>query len=226
MKLRTTLLGILALILVLIAAAYWDDFVSPRYKGHPLAYWVREVEVVPPQNVRRLTPAAEDAVRAIGPAGIRLYLKWLDYDPNQFSNFRRLRAKFYQMLFGGNAPAEPNPGEGLANGALLAFGILGDKAQDAIPELTHMATNPPSPGSTAPLGALASLANMGAIAVPAYATFFTNQNPNMRRLAARSVIFSAAESPLRGHLKTLLQDTDPAVRSAASNSIRVVMPLR
>jgi hypothetical protein len=222
MKVRCALIAILVFLLIALAVPWWQDFRSPEYKGEPLRHWVQLTSSLPEQSFGRLTPAAEEAVRSIGPAGISYYLSWLDFTP---SRLRPVRTRFYRLLFGKGFVDEPDPGERMANGSLLALGILGEQAKTAIPTLSRMVTNPLPGHPYVKFRALASLVNMGPVAVPTYQTFLTNSDPTTRRVAAICVIFSEADSPLRTRLQTMLQDPDPAVRSSASNSLRSVIAL-
>jgi hypothetical protein len=89
---------------------------EPGYKGHPLSYWLRDVDTLSSAWPAPLREGAKAALAHIGTNAIPFLLKWME---------------------GGCSSMFPDAG------TIHAFRILGPSARAAIPELARLATNQP-----------------------------------------------------------------------------------
>jgi HEAT repeat protein len=118
---------------------------EPCYEGHPLSYWLRDVQWESSVMPQPLRPEAERAIAHIGTNAIPFLLKWM-------------RGGSSSMAFDSGTPQ--------------AFRVLGPSARSAIPELARLATNQPQ--SWFGSGPLYALGSIGPEAMPAVLTILTN----------------------------------------------------
>ncbi len=178
-------LGVLLSSLVLASQAFAAHFTNaspmltprasatePMYKGHPLSYWLRDLQLWSSQWPAPLTDEAKKAVSHIGTNAIPFLLQYME---------RGASAGF------------------VADGAIQAFRILGPSARSAIPELARLATNQPESDLRAQAhiqlpviafgsGPLAALGGIGSDALPALLSILTNGIAPGTRLGAIQAI--------------------------------------
>jgi hypothetical protein len=200
-----------------------DD--EPRYNGRPLSKWLQVYsENVMSQNTPEFSEA-EQAIRTIGTNALPYLLKWIQQQPPPWH--RTAHRKLPESV-SDSAPVRlliDGRGYETANGAMLAFDILGSNAAPAIPEMVA-AMNGTTNRTTA-VRIIAALSGIGAPALPHMAAALSNTNQTGRsaipayiRLMARHVGTNACLPPLTA----ALQDPDPAVRSSASWALSKLAP--
>ena len=200
---------------------------EPTYNGRSLSTWVR---VYRDYSAGADLPeteldGAKQAIRAIGTNALPFLLKWIQQEPPSWHRGAHTRLP---QLLSDNAPAKllfDGPGYETANAAMLAFGILGTNAGPAIPELVALmnATNNQATVNRA----MVAMAFMGAPAFLHLAAALSNTNQLGRRMIPyyiRAMAALVGTNVCLPPLKTALQDPDPAVRTAASNALRVLAP--
>ena len=147
---KACIIGTLALVFCgALVVMFWPEKEKPEpvYKGRKLSEWV--VGLGYDHVYRRDAEAgATYAVDAIGTNGIPYYLDWLQYKMGVMKKAKiKLAAKSFQW-FGVALPYKDRETD-RAWGACFAFGILGDRAEMAIPQLVFTVTNSASWSSDA-----------------------------------------------------------------------------
>src|ERR1043165_7165288 len=139
---KACIIGTLALVFCgALVVMFWPEKEKPEpvYKGRKLSEWV--VGLGYDHVYRRDAEAgATYAVDAIGTNGIPYYIDWLQYKMSLMKKAKiKLAAKSFQW-FGVVVPCKDRETD-RAWGACFAFGILGDRAEMAIPQLVFAVTN-------------------------------------------------------------------------------------
>lgn len=183
---------------------------EPGYEGHPLSYWLRQVELGSSTMPQPLKPEAEIAVRHIGTNAIPFLLQYMAGSSS---------AGFFD------------------SGTLQAFRILGPEARSAIPELARLATNQPQsllraqaheqhPVSMFGYDPLMALGAIGPEALPALVSILTNGIAPGTRLGAIEAL-SGMGTNARPAVPVLLQyvdDENDLVASQAVSALRAAGP--
>lgn len=146
---------------------------EPAYNGHPLSYWLDQVDLTSSATPTPLQGDAREAVQHIGTNAIPLLLRWM---------------------------ASTNGGLLAGDSVLDAFRILGPSARGAIPELAGLATNQPDrvlfpKGWSNPdmmigvsSGPLQALGYIGPEALPVLLNILTNsRSPGLRFGAIQAI---------------------------------------
>jgi HEAT repeat protein len=182
---------------------------EPTYGGHPLSYWLDDLQLESSEMPTPLRQEAKVAVAHIGTNAIPFLLR--------------------RMRDGGPF--------GFDSGSIEAFGILGSEARAAIPELARLATNqadrvasPPglAPHSIAAVGhgRLLALGRIGPEALPVLSTIVTNSTVPGVRLGAIEAINSMGPQAVFAVsiLLDAVNDENEFVASAAVRGLGVVGP--
>jgi hypothetical protein len=185
---------------------------EPGYQGHPLSYWIRDVQLESSTMPQPLRPEAAAAVAHIGTNAIPFLLKWMGGSASSTSSF-------------------------FDSGTIQAFRILGRDARAAIPELARSATNQPESVLRAHAheqrfvtgfgdGPLMALGGIGSDALPALIAILTNAIAPGTRLGAIQAIsgMQTNAAPAVPILLRYVDDENEMVASAAVTSLGIAGP--
>lgn len=108
-------------------------------------------------------------------------------------------------------------------GAGIALGVLGKRAESAIPTLVEYALNdmhasPPGAGERVAFGCLGGL---GEPALPQMLELMTNNSPSARRYAMLYSLRISTNLVVKERVRERLQDPDQGVRSAAKTYLQM-----
>jgi hypothetical protein len=216
MKSRRTIFLTVPLLILCggLAAVFWPEKPEPVYNGRTLSSWVLD-----PGSSSYLSFGAKEAVLSAGPDGIPVYLKWLQYKQSTLKKAEHFLAVRCNRWFGPcwrtDDPRQRGPW-----GAQLAFAVLQDKGQDAIPALFSQITRSGSVDSFLP--ALRCLGSIGRPAIPALITLTTNDNSDIREWSAGTLVKEWKDERVIPHLTLLLNHPSHATRVAVTNCMDYV----
>jgi len=202
---------------VLTAALFRSH--DPVYEGKNLTEWFKEITVG--SDLDR-TPAARNAIRAMGTNALPTLMKWIDYEP---SGVRMKVNRMYAWLFR-RAPGARLRGDyesRRADWAIWGLKALGPDAGAGIVDLNHILTDTNRDRSV--WRAAGVLGSLGELGTPVLMTGLTNQDARVRMLSLLNVGRSGTNaSRAVPALLNLLEDRSPTTRNMASNAIRQIDP--
>jgi hypothetical protein len=225
MKRRRIILISAAVALVLLALlpiAFWPDESEPEYQGKKLSEWLEPQ----PSNVPDQTPSEViEAVRAIGTNALPCLVKWISFDGARIQSIhdrlpRWIRSTRIPRYFLGMRRSV-NAGH-----ASHAFGILGESASPAVPDLIAMLKQPCSFVKSYNL--VASLAAIGRPALTPMLDVLADKRspPTTRSYICGMLSNMAAEhrlGPQMGMaisaLVQCVQETDPFLVLTSANAL-------
>lgn len=156
LKLAHTLIAVLGLFVIAVAAIYFlrrPASKEPIFAGRSLSEWCLDFD---PGRPKRLTEAAETALRSIGTNALPILIARATHRDEDFNQQLRDASFRYRWFRRGRFPGE------FWDGVFGAFRALGPEAAGAIPALTECLTNSLWPGpamtSALALGAIGSSA--------------------------------------------------------------------
>jgi hypothetical protein len=136
---------VVAAVVGVLVVAFWPEPKEPEYHGKKLSEWVRDMDY------RNRAETAE-ALRAIGPEkAVLFFVKWMPY---RASRWRQRVSEFYWMhrklpleRFASAQQQRNSVGFAKARASVRGFVVLGERASNAIPALTHIAYGADSPAA-------------------------------------------------------------------------------
>jgi hypothetical protein len=221
MRKHRTLLIATAFVAVAIASALLlAPNQEPRYNGRPLSKWVQVYSQGTPEFSE-----AEQAIRTIGTNALPFLLKWIRQEPPSWAG---TADRALPQALSETAPARfliDGLGYETANGAMLAFGVLGTNAAPAIPELVALMKGTTNRATA--VRAIAALSGLGPRALPHILSALSNTNQAGRATIPHFIVMMAVDLGTNACLPALraaLQDPDPAVRTHASRALHTLDP--
>lgn len=212
------------LILILIAAtaaAFWlaAYLREPRARGYAMSYWMEEYALAldppggpAPADHRRADRAIE-AIRAMGPSGVRALLRRMN------SRDSTLKLKFIEWSRKQSlVQIQHQPAEYRRQWAVAALCDLGPSASVALPRITAWL-------SDAELSSDASkvMASIGSASVPVLISSLANTNDRIRYRAAEALGWIGRDAaPAVPALMAVLQETNPFPRSGVIRSLGAI----
>ena len=169
-----------------------------------------------------ISQEAVDAVRHIGTNGLPFLVKWIRND----KDVPRWKTKLFDIAYSWNTRSSARTRaleiiqqqQLLANRATWGFEILGQRANAAIPELTHVARD--GNGASA-VQALTALSYVGKDSLPSLLAFANDRNYKCRIQAIDALggmrRLRADAHPIVVNLIEYLKESDPNVVCAAAN---------
>lgn len=216
------------LLLAGVAAAFLLRDKEPRYQRRPLSAWVLAYAAPGRKHPDTELRQAADAIRHIGTNAVPFLLTWIRYEtpPGKAERLAALSRplNWLNKEFGAAGSWALRDSEAdRATAAVSAFGVLGDQAHDAIPELTELLTSTNHTDGCNRAGQ--ALANMPTFGLRLLATALTNSNPTIRARAATSARYlSTNATPIIPALIQTLKDDDLWVALPASWSLSELHP--
>jgi len=202
---------------VLAAVLFHSD--EPGYEGKNLTEWFKKV---PTGSDLDRTPAAKNAIRAMGTNALPTLMRWIRYEPG---GVRMKVNRIYAWLL------RRSPGAWLrgdyecrrADWAIWGLNALGPDAGAGIVDLNHILTDTNRDRSA--WRAATVLGSLGELGTPVLMTGLTNQDARVRMLSLLNVGRSGTNaSRAVPALLNLLEDRSPLTRNMASNAIRQIDP--
>lgn len=198
----TFMAPLLGMMLLLLGAHLFNA--PPKYKTVPLAVWLAGFD---PGAGTQARLDAKEAVKALQLKCVPVLMDYLKAEESQAQ--KAVSKKINTSALGATAVDPPT----LQHRAVAAFEILGTNAAAAVPDLRSLLERPEAAESAAK-----ALSFLGPETVGAFQEGLTNENKNVRAIAAESLGRHArADSvPL---LLGALKDPDGPVRGIAATSL-------
>jgi HEAT repeat protein len=174
----------LAVLLVMLAGVIgWQGLRErePVYQGKRLSRWVKDYALVfrLPPNAAPSTPNADEAVRQIGTNAIPTLLRMLRAKDSPLKDKLVALAQRQHII-----KIEYTPAEQWNGAAPFAFGVLGAKAQSAVPALIEIANrNISFDSQSSAIMALGFIGPSAKEAVPSLPGWATNANAEVREIS-------------------------------------------
>ena len=184
---------------------------EPRYEGIALSDWLRSLNANPDDGERREFASVSNAVNAIGPRALPVFMSWLQLRDSKIKN---LLAKLSSMQSWVDINIERT--ESRRELAAIGLQLLGSNAAPAIPMITPLLDDPEL--SETALGALYAI---GMPALGELVSALTNRQPITRQiammvLASETFVDAAGVLPA---LLPLLEDGDIHVQIATIRTL-------
>jgi hypothetical protein len=188
---RRLILGILAAgVLASVVYAVLSSSREPTYNGRPLSDWTTALNTYSYPSTAQAD--ASEAIKNIGTNAIPHLLRWIKY-PERGGKPNLLLSLFDKLIHWlGFRRSFGDQKRDLANGAVLAFAVLGPLATNALPELTALLESPDGTAVDARAGQ--SLAGIGPAALPIFLANLTNQNSEVQARAAFHLVQTASNA--------------------------------
>jgi hypothetical protein len=232
---RKTLIILAGMVVAaVLVVVLWPREKEPEYKGKKLSEWLKQYyqnSGIPTAKMdAQKFLEAQEAIRQIGTNGVPLLVKWIKYERPGWRG-KLLSAMSGRRFLSGPAATRLVKGsrEQRVWNAKMAFALLGEKGDSAVPELTRLANDPNAHDTSR--AALLCLRYIGRAAIPSLSGVITNAAlPANFRGEAILLFTRGTGDRTEGELlavpalKCVLTDPDINVRERATNVLDWLAP--